>query len=124
MIVGRIFRIFLWLLVIGLVAGGYAGYRLVWGTPFTLSQLADRQAIYLLMDEPEFLTQIGIVDGTWLDFHSGKISDYGQAERQREIARAEKFQAELAGFDRSKLFLDDETTYIYPLCLYGSVRCA
>jgi uncharacterized protein (DUF885 family) len=111
MIVGRIFRIFLWLLVIGLVAGGYAGYRLIWGTPFTLSQLADRQAIYLLMDEPEFLTQIGIVDGTWLDFHSGKISDYGQAERQREIARAEKFQAELAGFDRSKLGLQDQITY-------------
>jgi uncharacterized protein (DUF885 family) len=111
MIVGRIFRIFLWLLLIGVIAGGYAGYRMIWGTPFTLTQLADRQAIYLLMDEPELLTQIGLVDGTMLDFHSGKISDYGQAERQRQMARAEKNRAELASFDRGKLELQDQITF-------------
>lgn len=111
MIVGRIFRIFLWLLLIGVFAGAYAGYRLIWGTPFTLTQLADRQAIFLLMDEPELLTQIGLVDGTMLDFHSGKISDYGQAERQRQFARVEAYLAQLRAFDRAKLNLQDQITF-------------
>jgi uncharacterized protein (DUF885 family) len=111
MIIGRIVRIFLWLLLIGVAVGGYAAYRLIWGTPFTVTQLADRQAIYLLMDEPELLTSVGLVDGSWLDYHSGKFSDYGQAERARQLARAKGYLAELKAFDRSKLPLQDQITY-------------
>jgi uncharacterized protein (DUF885 family) len=111
MIVGRVVRFFMWAFLIGALAGAYAGYRLIWGTPFTLRQLADRQAIYFLMDSPELLTSIGLVDGTWLDFHSGKLSDYGLAERDRTFATLRRNLEELRGFDRAKLGLQDQITY-------------
>lgn len=107
----RILRVFLWLLAIALVVGGYVGYRLVWGTPFTITQLADRQAIFFLLDTPELLTSVGLVDGTMLDFHSGKLSDYGVAERDRRFAVAEQNLSELKAFDREALGLQDQITY-------------
>lgn len=100
-----------WLLLIATVVGGYAGYRLIWGTPFTLTQLADRQAIFFLLDSPELLTSIGFVDGTFLDYHSGTLSDYGPAERDRLLAVAERNLAELRRFDRASLGLQDQITY-------------
>ncbi|MEQ1755467.1 MAG: DUF885 domain-containing protein [Micropepsaceae bacterium] len=107
----RILHGFLWLLAIASVIGGYVGYRLVWGMPFTLTQLADRQAIYFLFDSPELLTSIGLVDGTMLDYHSGKLSDYGVAERDRQLRIAEHNLAELGAFDRASLGLQDQITY-------------
>lgn len=107
----RILRVFLWLLAIASVVGGYVGYRLVWGTPFTITQLADRQAIFFLLDTPELLTSVGLVDGTMLDFHSGKLSDYGVAERDRRFAVAEQNLSELKAFDREALGLQDQITY-------------
>ena len=91
----RILRVFMWLLLLAVAVGGYVGYRLAVGTPFTLTQLADRQAIYFLLDTPELLTSVGLVDGTMLDYHSGKLSDYGVAERNRGFEMAEHNLAEL-----------------------------
>ncbi|MBP6013388.1 MAG: DUF885 domain-containing protein [Alphaproteobacteria bacterium] len=117
----RTLRVFLWLLAIAVVIGGYAGYRLVWGTPFTITQLADRQAIFFLLDSPELLTSIGLVDGTMLDFHSGKFSDYGVAERDRNFAVAERNLAELKAFDRASLSLQDQITYDVLQFQYASI---
>jgi uncharacterized protein (DUF885 family) len=107
----RILRVFMWLLLLAVAVGGYVGYRLALGTPFTLTQLADRQAIYFLLDTPELLTSVGLVDGTMLDYHSGKLSDYGVAERNRGFAMAEHNLAELKAFDRASLNLQDQITY-------------
>jgi uncharacterized protein (DUF885 family) len=106
-----IWRIFLVLLLAAVAIGGYTAYRLIWGTPFNMRLLADRQAIFFLMDSPEFLTQIGLVDGTMLDYHSGKWSDYGVEERNRNFAKAEANLKELRQFDRASLGLQDQITY-------------
>ena len=113
------FRVLRWLVLIALVVGGYAGYRLVWGTPFTITQLADRQAIAFLLDTPELLTAIGLVDGTMLDYHSGALSDYGVAERDRTYARAERNLLELQAFDRTSLGLQDQITHDILTFQYG-----
>jgi len=114
-----LFRVLRWLLLVAIVVGGYAGYRLVWGTPFTITQLADRQAIGFLFDTPELLTAIGLIDGTMLDYHSGKLSDYGVAERDRNYLRAESNLAELKAFDRASLGLQDQITYDILMFQYG-----
>ncbi len=114
-----LFRVLRWLLLVAIVVGGYVGYRVIWGTPFTITQLADRQAIGFLLDTPELLTAIGLVDGTMLDYHSGKLSDYGVLERDRNYARAESNLAELKAFDRESLGLQDQITYDILLFQYG-----
>jgi hypothetical protein len=67
-----------------LIVGTYCGYRILFGTPFTLNQLANRQAILFVMNNPEIFTTIGVIDGTMLDFHSGKLAEVGVKKRDAD----------------------------------------
>jgi uncharacterized protein (DUF885 family) len=97
-------------LAVGVVLG-YAGYRTVWGKPFSMNMLANRQALEFLMRNPELFTQIGITDGTLLDHHSGKLAPYTLKERDGDYAQLAKFQKEVDEFDRAKLDRNDQVTY-------------
>jgi uncharacterized protein (DUF885 family) len=100
-----------WVLLAGVVVGGYAVYRIGFGKPFNINQLANRQAIFLLVDNPELFTQVGIIDGTVLDGHSGKLAAVGVAKRDADYATAERFVHQVQAFDRSKLNRQDRMTY-------------
>ena len=63
-----------WTTLVLAVVGAYAGYRIVWGHPFTINQLANRQLLFYMM-ATRTLTSVGIVDGTILDRHSGKLAE-------------------------------------------------
>lgn len=106
-----VFRIFGWVLLAGLLVGGYAGYRVGFGKPFTLTQLADRQALDFVLINPELFSQIGLVDGTPFDTHSGKLAEVGVGKRDADYARSEKYLRELRQFDRAKLNAQDQITY-------------
>ena len=93
------------------LAGGYWTYRLVWGQPFDFDHLVDRQSIEVLIDDPQLLTELGIVDGTMLDFHSGKLTEFSQAHRQADIERIHRFIGELKSYDRAELTPQQQTTY-------------
>jgi hypothetical protein len=69
-----------WSLLVLALVGAWAGYRIVWGDPFTLNQLANRQAFFFLVRNPELFSMIGAVDGTPLDRHSGKLAAVGPAK--------------------------------------------
>jgi len=98
----------------------YAGYRIIWGHPFTIDQLSDRQSLLFLLDDPELLTSIGIADGTLLDFHSGKLTAVGNAKRDHDYAEAQKDLDELHRFDRATLQGQDRITYDVLLDYYGA----
>jgi uncharacterized protein (DUF885 family) len=100
-----------WVLLAGVVGGGYAVYRIGFGKPFNINQLANRQAIFLLVDNPELFTQVGIIDGTVLDGHSGNLAAVGVAKRDADYATAERFVHQVQAFDRSKLNRQDRMTY-------------
>src|SRR5687768_4455359 len=106
-----IWRVARWPLLALVLVGLYAGYRLVWGTPFTLRQLADRQAIQLMLPEPELLTAVGAVDGGLLDRHSGRLAPVDVARRDERYARLDAFVAELGDFDRESLPAQDRVTF-------------
>jgi uncharacterized protein (DUF885 family) len=94
-----------------LAVGIYAGYRIGFGHPFTVSQLADRQAIAFVVRNPELFTQIGLIDGTPLDRHSGLLAPVGVAKRDADYAFAEKALKELRQFDRARLSPQDQITF-------------
>lgn len=98
------------LLVLAL-AGSYCGYRLIAGKPFTINQLADRQLLLMMTDDPELFTTIGVVDGTLLDHHSDKLTDVTVAKRDRDYAVAARFIGELKQFDRASLGPEEQITY-------------
>jgi uncharacterized protein (DUF885 family) len=113
-------KVFGWVLLALLVAGSYAGYRIVWGHPFTINELANRQAIFFLVRNPELFTSVGIADGTIFDRHSGKLADVGVGKRDSDYAFARHALAEVKEFDRAKLDPQDQVTYDILLDFYGS----
>jgi len=98
-------------LLVALLGFVWAGYKIVFGHPFTINQLANRQALLYLVRSPELLTGLGIVEGTWLDRHSGKLAEVGPAAREADYAFLEKSLAEVQRFDRAKLTPQDQITY-------------
>lgn len=106
-----VFKILGWVLLAALLVGGYAAYRIGFDKPFTINQLANRQAIDFVLRNPELFSQIGAVDGTPFDTHSGKLAEVGVGKRDADYARLEKYLAELRRFDRAKLSAQGQITY-------------
>jgi uncharacterized protein (DUF885 family) len=100
-----------WVALAVLVVVGTCAYKICCGKPFTINQLANRQAILFLVHNPEIFSQVGLVDGTFLDFHSGKLAPVGVAKRDDDYAIAKRYAAEVREFDRSKLDFQDQITY-------------
>ncbi|HXZ58682.1 MAG TPA: DUF885 domain-containing protein [Steroidobacteraceae bacterium] len=90
---------------------GYASYRIVWGKPFTLNMLANRQALEFLMRNPEMFTAVGLTDGSLLDHHSGQLAPYTLRQRDDDYRQLERFLAEVHEFDRARLDRQDQITY-------------
>ena len=90
---------------------GFVTYRTVWGKPFTINMLANRQALEFLGDNPELFTQVGITDGTLLDRHSDQLTQVGVAQRDHQYRQMEQFLREVHEFDRSTLDRQDQITF-------------
>lgn len=100
-----------WIALVLVAALGYASYRIVWGKPFTLNQLANRQALEFLMRNPEMFTAVGLTDGTIFDHHSDKLAPYTLHQRAEDYAQLTRFLAEVREFDRATLSRQDQLTY-------------
>jgi uncharacterized protein (DUF885 family) len=104
-------KVFRWVGLVVLLIGGYSVYRIGFGKPFTINELANRQAFLFLVKNPELFTQVGIVDGTILDWHSGKLAAVGVRKRDDDYAMVERFARQVREFDRAKLNRQDQLTY-------------
>jgi uncharacterized protein (DUF885 family) len=116
----RFWRILGWTALAVVLAAGYAGYRIGFGHPFTINQLANRQALLFLLKNPETLTQVGIMDGTIFDRYSGKLSPVGVAARDDGYATMQRFIGQTAQFDRARLKRQDQITYDILMDIYGT----
>jgi uncharacterized protein (DUF885 family) len=100
-----------WIALVLVAALAYAGYRTVWGKPFTINMLADRQALEFLMRNPEMFTAVGLTDGSIFDHHSDKLAPYTLRQRDEEYAQLGQFLAQVRRFDRATLSRQDQITY-------------
>ena len=107
----RFWRIAGWSALILLAVLAFCGYRIVFGKPFTINQLANRQALEFLMLNPELFTAVGITDGSILDRHSDKLTPYTVGQRDEGYAQFERFLREVHWFDRAHLGRQDQITY-------------
>ena len=73
--------------------------------------LANRQAVEFLLRDPELATEVGLADGSLLDFHSGKLSPYTLQKRDADYAQLARFLSEVRKFDRRSLARQDQITY-------------
>ena len=50
-------------------------YSLIWGTPTWINQAVERLSLKMVLQDPETLTVLGLIENTLLDFHSNKLTD-------------------------------------------------
>jgi len=85
-----------WLLVVGMLALGGASIWF-WFAPVGVNNYINKITVQLSVDSPELLTQLGVIDNTVLDFHSGKLVDYTKAG---EMESMEKLRKEREGLNK------------------------
>jgi uncharacterized protein (DUF885 family) len=107
----RPWRIAGWIALALVLVLGYAGYRIGFGKPFTINELANRQALLFLMRNPELFTAVGITDGSLFDHHSDKLEPVSLKKRDDDYAQLGVFLKEVHQFDRAKLDRQDQITY-------------
>jgi uncharacterized protein (DUF885 family) len=82
----------------GLVVAGLAAASMwFWFTPVGLNNYVNKVTLQLTFDSPEILSQLGFIDNTPFDFHSGKLEDRTRAHEIEALARVRKARA---GLDR------------------------
>jgi uncharacterized protein (DUF885 family) len=89
----------------------YGGYRTIWGKPFSINMLANRQALEFLMRNPELFTAVGIADGSIFDHHSDKLAPYTLQQRDEDYVQLKHFLSEVRRFDRARLDRQEQLTY-------------
>ena len=97
------------LVLVALLA--YTAYRTVWGKPFTINMLANRQALEFLVRNPETFTAVGLADGTIFDHHSARLAACDLRKRDADYAQLATFLREVREFDRASLRRQDQITY-------------
>lgn len=81
-------------LVLILAAGAWFWF---WQTPVGVNNYINKIMLEQAMETPELLSQLGFIDNTPLDFHSGKLADYTKENEERQLAKLKKARA---GLDR------------------------
>jgi len=78
-----------------LVAGLAVASMWFWFMPVGLNNYVNKITLQLTFDSPQILTQLGFIDNTPLDFHSGKLDDQTKAHEDAVLARLRKARAGL-----------------------------
>jgi len=91
-----------------------------WFRPVGVNNYINKAMVELAIDSPEIITQLGFIDNTPLDFHSGRLADYTKAQDEKSLAKLKRLREGLDrygpdGLDGQKLiswkiaawFLDD-----------------
>jgi uncharacterized protein (DUF885 family) len=102
------------------VLAGLGGYVWFWGKPVGVNNYINKATLKIVADSPEILTYMGMIDNTPLDFHSGKLASYTQAQMKESLEKTIKARKNLdkygpEGLDGQELlswkitawFLDD-----------------
>lgn len=83
------------LLLLVLIAA-FGLFTWFWWKPVGVNNYINKTtAEIFLLDGPELLTSIGMIENTPFDFHSGKLSDYTKSKADATLEKVKKARAEL-----------------------------
>jgi len=68
------------------LVGGLAAYLWFWALPVGLNNYVNKVSIQMVLDSPEMITSLGLVDNTVLDFHSDKLDSYTAESEDQALA--------------------------------------
>ena len=139
----KLFKGFLYSFGLLLIVGVFYLGNLLLFKPFSLDHYLAKELILEMIDSPESLTYLGVVDRfNWLTNHQSKISITGLSDMEEDLADAKKLKAlllsykneslseqqkitkEIAVFDASNFIKETEEFpfYNYPLNQIGGIH--
>ena len=68
------------------VAAALGAYIWFWAAPVGLNNYINKVSIQMVLESPEMMSQIGLIDNTILDFHSDKLGSYTDESNDRALA--------------------------------------
>lgn len=86
-------------------------YSTFWGTPLSFNILLERQAVTLLLQQPELLTKFGLPGARWINITTDGLGEYTLAGRAAQYAQLEQFRAQILSWDRARLSEREQTSY-------------
>ena len=69
-----------------------------WFTPVGINNYVNKISLQLAIDSPELLSGIGLIDNTFLDFHSGKLAEHTLEGENRSLAKLRQARAGLDAY--------------------------
>jgi uncharacterized protein (DUF885 family) len=101
--------LFLAVLSITGLAAAYGAY-IVFINP-SLHMTIDKQTFAMALESPEMLTELGAIEGTMLDYHSGRLNDVSWDKRARDYDTARRNLAAIEAYDLRALKGQERLTY-------------
>ena len=98
-------------LTVILLLTGVWSYKLVWGKPLNINHFFERALITFALDDPEILTQLGLIENTFLDFHSDDLTDRSMAFEEKSLGKVKKNLAILRSYDLEDLNPSQQLSY-------------
>lgn len=96
-------RIFLIGLAAVLLGTGVYGYKLIWGKPFNVDHFYERVFIQMALQDPEMLTQLGILEGTPFRGHNSELTDVSLERQREQLEQAKEDMAILRSYDKEDM---------------------
>lgn len=87
------------LLVIGLA---YVAIRFIWFRPITVGQFFTRAILHIMLDGPEVLTMVGLLERVGINFHNARLSDISQKSEAKQAALLKRLLATLRSYPRAR----------------------
>jgi uncharacterized protein (DUF885 family) len=104
-------RFLLLLLALLVVAGAVFLVPTIWFKPWSIDHFYGRVFIRYAMTHPMLLTQLGMLDGTPLDFHSDKLDDFSPAASEADARFGDEQLKILRSYDRSRMTREQLLSY-------------
>ena len=80
-----------------LVVAALGLYSAFWWKPIGINNYVNKFMIEFAIESPELLTNLGLIDNTPFDFHSGKLGSYTKEQEDKSL---ERLRARRAGLDK------------------------
>ena len=74
-----------------------------WYGPLPLHWFFNRAFVQMVMQSPETLSQLRLLESVGIEFHQDELDDVSIAAGDRALAKLQRIHAELTGYDRKRL---------------------
>ncbi|VAW08270.1 hypothetical protein MNBD_ALPHA05-1153 [hydrothermal vent metagenome] len=80
-------------LLLLIIVAAFGAFTWFWWKPVGVNNYINKATMEFLIDSPELLTSLGMIDNTPLDFHSVKLADYTKEQVDKTLAKLHNSRA-------------------------------